>query len=116
MSKITIYHNPRCSKSRQTLEILTSNGVEPEVVEYLKTPPNKTKLKSMLKALQMQPQDIMRKKEVEYKESGLNEPGLTKEQQIEKMVAFPKVIERPIVVSGDKAVIGRPPENVLDII
>ncbi|TQV77072.1 arsenate reductase (glutaredoxin) [Aliikangiella marina] len=116
MASFTIYHNPRCSKSRQTLEILNDKGVDVEIVEYLKTPPSKTKLKSILKALDMQPQDLMRKKEAEYKEAGLDDTTLTKEQQVEKMVAFPKVIERPIVVSGDKAVIGRPPENVLDLI
>lgn len=116
MAAFTIYHNPRCSKSRQTLEILNDKGVDVEVVEYLKNPPTKSKLKSILKALNMQPQDIMRKKEAEFKESGLNEAGLTKEQQIEKMVAFPKVIERPIVMAGDKAVVGRPPENVLELL
>ena len=116
MAKATIYHNPRCSKSRQTLALLRSHGIEPEIVEYLKSPPSPAGLKLLLKALGKQPNDIMRKKEADFKGSGLNVDGLTEEQQLEKMVAFPKVIERPIVVVGDKAVIGRPPENILTLI
>ncbi len=116
MATFTIYHNPRCSKSRQTLEILTQKGIEPEIVEYLKTPPSKKELKSILKALNIKPQDIMRKSEADYKESGLDNPKLTESQQIDLMLNYPKVIERPIVVCGDKAVIGRPPENALSLI
>lgn len=116
MADFKIYHNPRCSKSRQTLEILNDKGVSVEIVEYLKTPPSKQELKSILDALNLTPQDIMRKKEAEYKEAGLDDSDLTANAQIEKMIAYPKVIERPIVVKGKQAVIGRPPENVLDLL
>ncbi|TQV84548.1 arsenate reductase (glutaredoxin) [Aliikangiella coralliicola] len=116
MASFTIYHNPRCSKSRQTLQILNDNGVEVEILEYLKTPPSKAQLKKVLKALGMKPQDIMRKKEAEYKESGLDNQDLNIDSQLDLMIAYPKVIERPIVIKDDKAVIGRPPENVLELI
>lgn len=111
-----IYHNPRCSKSRETLALLRDNGVEPTVIEYLKVPPTKHKLKQLLSMLDMQPRDLMRRKESLYKTLGLDEPSLTKDQLIDAMVANPKLIERPIVVSGDKAAVGRPPERVLDIL
>ncbi|HEY9029850.1 MAG TPA: arsenate reductase (glutaredoxin) [Kangiella sp.] len=116
MSEINILHNPRCSKSRQTLALLQENGVEPNVIEYLKNPPSKTKLKQIIKLLGVSPLDIIRTKEVEYKEAGLDNPDLTKEQIIELMVSNPKVIERPIVFSKDKAAVGRPPENVLSVL
>jgi len=116
MASFTIFHNPRCSKSRQTLEILNDKGVDVEIVEYLKTPPSKATLKSILKALDLKPQDIMRKKEAEYKAAGLDNSALTLDQQLDAMIAFPKVIERPIVIKGAKAVIGRPPENVLTLL
>ncbi|WP_026309395.1 arsenate reductase (glutaredoxin) [Kangiella aquimarina] len=116
MSEINILHNPRCSKSRQTLALLQENGVEPNVIEYLKNPPSKTKLKQIVKLLGVSPRDIIRTKEAEYKDAGLDNPDLTKEQIIELMVANPKVIERPIVFSNDKAAVGRPPENVLSVI
>ena len=116
MADFKIYHNPRCSKSRQTLEILNDKGVSVEVIEYLKTPLSKQELKTVLKALDLSPQDIMRKKEAEYKEAGLNNTDLSVDQQLEQMIAFPKVIERPIVVKGKQAVIGRPPENVLTLL
>ncbi len=113
---VMIYHNPRCSKSRQTLQLLQEQGVEPEVVEYLKTPPSKTRIKQLLKMLGLEPRQLMRTKEAEYKEQGLNDDSLTKEQLIDAMVETPKLIERPIVVNGDKAAIGRPPEAVLEIL
>ncbi|WP_196138310.1 arsenate reductase (glutaredoxin) [Aliikangiella sp. G2MR2-5] len=116
MAEYKIYHNPRCSKSRQTLEILNEKGVDVEIVEYLKNPPGKSELTAVIKALGVTPSDIMRKKEAEYQEAGLDQEGLSVEQQVEKMIAYPKVIERPIVVKGNKAVVGRPPENVLDLI
>lgn len=112
MSTYTIYHNPRCSKSRQTLELLNQQGVSLKVVEYLKNPPSANQLKTILKALGLKPKDIIRKSEAEYKASGLDNNQLTQAQQIKLMVENPKVIERPIVVCGNKAVIGRPPENV----
>lgn len=113
---ITIYHNPRCSKSRQTLQLLQEKGVEPEIFEYLKTPPSKEELTSVISKLGITVRDIFRKKETEYKETGANNDNLTDEQLLEILVSTPKLIERPIVINGDKAAIGRPPENVLDII
>ena len=113
---VVIFHNPRCSKSRQTLQLLQENGIEPEVVEYLKTPPTKTRLKQILKMLDLKPRDLMRRNEAEYKELGLADESLTQEQLIDAMLVTPKLIERPIVINGDKAAIGRPPENVLEIL
>ena len=113
---VSIYHNPRCSKSRQTLQLLQDNAVEADVVEYLKTPPDAPTLSKLLDMLGMQPRDLMRKKEKEYKESGAANPDLSREQLIDLMVRYPKLIERPIVVSNGKAAIGRPPEQVLDIL
>lgn len=115
MSQVTIYHNPRCSKSRQTLELLKQNDIEPEIVEYLKTPPNAAELKDILKKLGLSAAELMRKKEDVYKELGL--AGINNEDElITAMVNNPKLIERPIVVQGNKAAIGRPPEAVLDIL
>jgi len=116
MSDFKIYHNPRCSKSRQTLALLKENGVEPEIVEYLSNPPSIKELTDVIKLLELSPQDLMRKKEAEYKEAGLNNKELSNNEQIKLMVAFPKVIERPIVIGKGKAAIGRPPESVLDIL
>ncbi len=116
MSKITIYHNPRCSKSRQTLALLQEQGIEPDIIDYLATPPSKSRLKAMLKMLSFEPRDLMRKQEDDYKALKLANESLSKEQLIEAMIAHPKLIERPIVVNGDKAAIGRPPESVLSIL
>lgn len=113
---ITIYHNPRCSKSRQTMQLLKDNEVEPLVVEYLKTPPSKAELTGILNMLGMEPRDLMRKKEKEYKESGMDNPDLDRDALIQGMVDHPKLIERPIVINGNKAMIGRPPEKVLELI
>ncbi len=113
---IKILHNPRCSKSRQTLQLLRDNGVEPDIVEYLKTPPDRETLEQILDMLGMEPQDLMRKKEKEYKEAGLNDPDLSRDQLIDAMLAHPKLIERPIVIKGRKARLGRPPEQVLEIV
>lgn len=113
----TIYHNPRCSKSRQTLALLEERGIEPEVIEYLKTPPTAEELKRVLKLLGISdPRALMRQKETEYKEAGLDDPSLTTEQLIEAMVRYPRLIERPIVIQDGRAAIGRPPENVLEIL
>ena len=111
---VTIYHNPRCSKSRTTLALLQEKGVEPEVVEYLNTPPSADELKRILAMLGIGPRDLMRNKEA--KEAGLDDQSLGDDALIAGMVANPIVIERPIVVSGGKARIGRPPESVLDIV
>ena len=113
---VEILHNPRCSKSRQTLAILQENGIEPVIVEYLTTPPSKEKLKKILAMLNIGPRDLMRKGEAEYKDNNLSDPTLTDDQLIQAMVDFPKLIERPVVISGGKARIGRPPESVLEII
>ncbi|HEX5636304.1 MAG TPA: arsenate reductase (glutaredoxin) [Gammaproteobacteria bacterium] len=114
--KIRIYHNPRCSKSRQTLELLQNKHLQPEVIEYLGTPPNATELESLLRMLGLQPRQLMRTKEAEYKMLGLDNPKLTDKQLIKAMVEHPKLIERPIVVAHGKAAIGRPPEAVLEIL
>jgi len=111
-----IYHNPKCSKCRQTLELLKEKSVDPDVVEYLNNPPTVDELDNILNMLGVEPEALMRTREAEYKESGLDQTGLSRSQQIEKMVAFPRVIERPIVVHDGKAAVGRPPEMVLDIL
>ncbi|MGD8428995.1 MAG: arsenate reductase (glutaredoxin) [Ectothiorhodospiraceae bacterium] len=113
---VRIYHNPRCSKSRQTLELLRSRGVEPEVVEYLKTPPDASELDRILKALDLQPRELMRRKEKEYADNGLDDEGLDRAALIHAMVEHPRLIERPIVVNGARVALGRPPENVLEIL
>ncbi|QKX18801.1 arsenate reductase (glutaredoxin) [Microbulbifer sp. YPW1] len=112
----TIYHNPRCSKSRQTLQLLQDNNIEPEVVLYLETPPDAAALKSLLGKLGIGARDLLRKGEDAYKALNLKDTALADDALIEAMVAHPKLIERPIVVKGDKAVLGRPPENVLELI
>ncbi|HPE79608.1 MAG: arsenate reductase (glutaredoxin) [Chromatiaceae bacterium] len=113
---ISIYHNPRCSKSRQTLQLLEQQQLTPQVIQYLDTPPDAATLSRLLDMLGLTPRELMRKGEPEYKASGADDPSLSREQLIALMVRFPKLIERPIVVSGDKAVIGRPPERVLEIL
>ena len=111
-----IYHNPRCSKSRQSLALLSENGVESEVVEYLKTPPSADQIRTLLAQLELQPIQLMRKGEAIFKELGLGDEGVSDEQRIAAMAEHPILIERPIVVSGGKAAIGRPPESVLTIL
>ena len=116
MCDLTIYHNPRCSKSRQTLELIRSKGVEPEIVLYLEDVPSADDIAYALRMLGMKPMDIMRKSEADFKEHFAGVDELTNEQLIELMRLYPKVIERPIVVNRGKATIGRPPENVLGIL
>jgi arsenate reductase len=113
---VTIYHNPRCSKSRQTLELLRDKGIEPTIIEYLETPPSKTKLKEILKLLGLKPRELMRRKEAEYKDIGLDDDSLSTDQLVAAMVDHPKLIERPIVLANGKAALGRPPESVLGIL
>ncbi|WP_417501976.1 arsenate reductase (glutaredoxin) [Marinobacter sp.] len=113
---IRIFHNPRCSKSRQALELLTERGIEPEIIRYLETPPTEQELSDILEALGRQPRELMRTGESEFKEQGLGNPHLTREQLIAAMVASPKLIERPIVIANGKAAVGRPPENILTIL
>ena len=112
---IKIYHNPKCSKSRATLSLLEEQGVDAEVVKYLETPPSKAELKELLKMLGMSARELMRTKEEVYKELGLKDVA-DEEALIEAMVANPKLIERPIVVKDGKAVIGRPIENVMELL
>jgi arsenate reductase len=113
---VTIYHNPRCSKSRQTLELLRARGIEPQVIHYLDTPPDAATLERLLQLLGLEPRELMRRKEAEYAELGLDDPALTREQLIAAMAAHPRLIERPIVVAGGKAALGRPPESVLTLL
>lgn len=113
---IKIYHNPRCSKSRQTLQLLNEQGVEPEIVEYLKAPPSVAELTEVLQMLGIGPRELMRRKETEYKQSGADNPQLSDSELIQLMVAHPKLIERPIVIHNGKAAIGRPPEQVLELL
>ncbi len=116
MKKATIYHNPRCSKSRQTLELLQQHELAINVVEYLQTPPDQQQLDELLQALNCQPRDLMRKSEAEYKELSLDDDSLSREQLIAAMVENPRLIERPIVSVGGKVAVGRPPENILSIL
>jgi arsenate reductase len=113
---ITIYHNPRCSKSRQTLGLLEEQGLKPQVVEYLKTPPDARTLDEILQMLGMEPRELIRRGEAEYKAAGLDRQDLSRDELIQAMVEFPKLIQRPIVVVDGKARIGRPPESVLEIV
>jgi arsenate reductase len=111
---VTIYHNPRCSKSRQALELLRARGAEPRIVEYLKTPPDPAELKRLLKLMGKRPRDILRRKEAA--EAGIDPDALSDDALVAAMVRHPSVIERPIVTSGGKAALGRPPEAVLSVL
>jgi len=113
---VTIYHNPRCSKSRETLKLLQDRGIEPKIIEYLKTPPSKAEMKRILQALGMEPRDLMRKKEAPYRELGLADQGKSRDALIDAMLENPVLIERPVVVNDGKYALGRPPESVLDIL
>ncbi len=113
---VKIWHNPRCSKSRQTLELIRDRQVEPEVIEYMKTPPSAEELEDVLQKLGMEPRELMRKKEAAYEELSLEDPSLTRERLIQAMVDNPVLIERPVVLRGKRAVLGRPPENVLELL
>ncbi len=113
---VKIYHNPRCSKSRQALQLLKDNNIEPEVVKYLESPPDREELERILDLLGLEPRELMRRREKEYKELGLDDPELSRDQLIEAMVEHPRLIERPIVVKDGRAVIGRPPEKVLELL
>lgn len=116
MTDVTIYHNPSCSKSRQTLELIQDKGLTPNIKLYLENPPTHSELQDILKKLALSPRAFMRIKEEEYINNHLDDENLSDEQLIDAMIRFPKLIERPIVVSNDKVVIGRPPENVLSIL
>jgi len=113
---VTLFHNPRCSKSRAALQLLRDRGIEPTVIEYLQDPPDPETLDHLLTLLGVEPRDAMRKQEKEYKDLKLDDPKLTRKQLVAAMAEHPILIERPIVVRGNKAVIGRPPERVEEIL
>ena len=116
MSALTLYHNPRCSKSRSTLALLEENEVEPEIIYYLENPPNAEELKVLLKKLDMGLRDIIRKSEPEFEELGLGDETLSDEIVLDLVCKHPRLIQRPIIVKGERAVLGRPPENVFALI
>ena len=114
--QVTIWHNPRCSKSRQTMALLTERGIDPEVYLYLETPPSAETIETVLKLLGHKPRDVMRKSEAVYSELNLSDPGLDRDALVAAMAQNPILIERPIVINGGRAAVGRPPESVLDIL
>ncbi|MEX2488980.1 MAG: arsenate reductase (glutaredoxin) [Pseudomonadales bacterium] len=116
MSDVTIYHNPRCSKSRQTLELLEERNIDPHIILYLQDPPDKSTLADIIAMLGIPPRQLLRKSEKAYKEMNLADKNITDDELIEAMVKTPILIERPIVVSNGQAALGRPPEQVLEII
>tara|TARA_Y100000389_G_scaffold53574_1_gene49417 strand:+ start:140 stop:490 length:351 start_codon:yes stop_codon:yes gene_type:complete len=116
MSKYIIFHNPRCSKSRQTLQILKDNGCDIKVFLYLETTIDQSFLEGIIKKISLSPRDLLRKGEQEFKDNDLKNKNLSDLEIIEFMVKYPKLIERPIVIKGDQAILGRPPENVLELI
>ncbi|KPW27995.1 Arsenate reductase [Pseudomonas amygdali pv. mellea] len=116
MTDMTLYHNPRCSKSRGALELLQARGLTPDIVLYLETPPDAERLRDLLGKLGITARQLLRTGEDDYKQLNLADPSLSDEQLIAAMAAHPKLIERPILVAGDKAVIGRPPENILELL
>lgn len=113
---LVIWHNPRCSKSRQTLALLEERGLAPRILHYLDTPPDAAAIARVLDMLNMTPRDLMRRKESAYADAGLDDPGLARDDLIAAMVENPILIERPVVIHGDRAAIGRPPDAVLDIL
>jgi arsenate reductase (glutaredoxin) len=113
---IKIFHNPKCSKSRKTMELLSEKGLQPQIIEYLKTPPDQKQLEGILDMLNLQPRQLMRTHESEYKDNNLANESLSRDQLIAAMIQFPKLIERPIVINNGKAAIGRPPETILEIL
>ncbi len=114
--KTVIYHNPRCSKSRAAMELLTEKGVETNVVKYLDSPPDRDTLVDLLMMLRLEPRELMRKGEQEYKDNNLDDESLSRDDLIDLMVKYPRLIERPIVVKDGKAAIGRPIQNIIDIL
>jgi arsenate reductase len=116
MQDLTIYHDPRCSKSRATLELLTARGYAPRIVDYLRAPPAPAELEAILRMLDAEPRDIMRRDEDEYRALGLDDPKLSRSALLAAIAAHPRLMQRPIVVAGGKAAIGRPPEAVLRIL
>ncbi|OMH25983.1 arsenate reductase (glutaredoxin) [Motiliproteus sp. MSK22-1] len=116
MTDITLYHNPRCSKSRETLKLLEENNVQPTIRLYLETPPNREEIHEVLKKLGIGARELIRKTEQEYKDNNLKDTNLSEDQLIDALIEYPKLIQRPIAIKGERAVIGRPPESVLDLL
>lgn len=116
MTELTLYHNPRCSKSRSALELLEERGLNPTVVRYMETPPSAAELKQIIARLGISARELLRSGEDEYRDLNLADPALTDAQIIDAMATHPRLIERPILVAGDVAVVGRPPEKVLEIL
>lgn len=116
MTDLTLYHNPRCSKSRGALELLEARGLSPTIVRYLETPLNATQINALLGKLGISARQLLRTGEEEYKSLNLADAGLSEQQLIDAIAAHPKLLERPILEVGDKAVIGRPPEKVLELL
>jgi arsenate reductase len=113
--QVRILHNPRCSKSRQALNLLQDQGLNPEIIEYLRTPPSTDELRHILSLLGLEPRALMRRNEPEYRKAGLDDPSLDEAALLEAMVDHPILIQRPIVLAQGKAVLGRPPEKALEI-
>jgi len=113
---VTIYHNSRCSKSRATLALLEEKGVEPKIIEYLQTPPSKDEMIRILDGLGIEPRDLMRRKEEPYAALGLSDAGISRDALIDAMLENPILMERPVVVNDGRYALGRPPENVLEIL
>jgi arsenate reductase len=116
MTELTLYHNPRCSKSRGAMELLEARGLAPEIVRYLETPPSAAELCTLLDKRGLTARQLVRTSEDEYKSLNLANPGLSEAELIDAMIEHPRLIERPILIAGDKAIIGRPPEKVLEIL
>lgn len=116
MADVVLYHNPRCSKSRGALGLLEERGITPTVVDYLKSPPDAKTLKQVLKALGLGARELLRKDETEYAELGLDDPALGEAELIAAMCAHPRLIQRPIVIVGTRAVVARPPERLLELL
>jgi len=114
--QVTIYHNPKCAKSRETLKLLETRGIKPTIIDYVKTPPSKSDLAGLAQLLGIEPRALLRTKEPEYKQAGLANPKVSDSAILQAMIEHPKLMERPIVVAGKKAALGRPPENVLKIL
>lgn len=113
---VVIYHNPRCSKSRQTLELLRAQGIEPEIIDYQQNPPDVAEVERLLALLGCEPRQLMRTQEAEYLAAGLADPALSRQQLVRALHDYPKLIERPIVLANGKAALGRPPERILEIL
>jgi len=116
VTDLTLYHNPRCSKSRAALQLLEERGLQPTVVHYLDTPPSAAQLREVLDKLGLPPRQLLRSGEDEYRQLDLADQALTDDALIEAMVAHPRLIERPLLITADRAVIGRPPENILELL